>query len=258
VAINSTYLDALDLVIKQLSTGGVESHAVLALGVPDILTPLQDLKLRYGNLVDGIALRDDSERIRHYHGLAETFGSIVDSRDLLQRLKLKPTFIDVAVLRGYEEIVDLNYSIPETYQRAFDLVIDCGTLEHCFNIGTAFRNMCDATKLGGYIITVAPLSMVNHGFFNLCPTFYVDGFEDNGFKIELLGIIENKQLKVLRLADQTRRFSMPPETAILCVAKRTTELAFKWPIQTKYKNMLTGFQLNSEVTQTVPSPSEAW
>jgi len=85
VGINSTYLDALDLVIKQLSTGGVESHAVLALGVPDILTPLQDLKLRYGNLVDGIALRDDSERIRHYHGLAETFGSIVDSRDLLQR-----------------------------------------------------------------------------------------------------------------------------------------------------------------------------
>ena len=78
-------------------------------------------------------------------------------------MRIDADFIDIKKLRGVEKIVDLNEPLPAEYHNVYDLVIDTGTLEHSFNVGVAFRSMCQMAKVGAHIITLAPASMVNTG-----------------------------------------------------------------------------------------------
>jgi hypothetical protein len=69
--------------------------------------------------------------------------------------------------------VDLNY--PEDWPEKYDVVIDGGTAEHCFNVGQVFANILSAVRPdGGIVVHVNPLNMMNHGFWNISPTAYAD------------------------------------------------------------------------------------
>ena len=93
---------------------------------------------------------------------------------------------DVCAHRGVEILVDLN--IPNStsmYTSRYDLVIDNGTLEHCFNIGEALINTARLAKHSfGHVFHINPLYMPNHGFFDICPTFLFDFYHQNQFKIK--------------------------------------------------------------------------
>jgi len=52
------------------------------------------------------------------------------------------------------------------------VVLDAGTMEHCFNVGQTIRNIVDMTKVGGFVIHLNPMTMINHGFFNYHPRFF--------------------------------------------------------------------------------------
>jgi len=89
--------------------------------------------------------------------------------------------VDIKAHQGTERVADLNYpSDLGTY----DLVVDCGTVEHCSNIFNAIKNAADAVKVGGRILHHSPVSMLNHGYFNICPVFYRDYYRLNGWTIE--------------------------------------------------------------------------
>jgi SAM-dependent methyltransferase len=90
------------------------------------------------------------------------------------------TCIDAAEGPGVK-VSDLSKNLREFYGfvESFDMVTNLGTLEHVFDIATAFRNAHDLSKVGGYMIHVLPSNCnINHGYYcvqprmieNLCAT----------------------------------------------------------------------------------------
>ncbi len=78
---------------------------------------------------------------------------------------------------------DLN--VPIDLGLDFDTVIDSGSLEHVFDIASAFRNLIRFCRVGGRIMHILPVNNLNgHGFWqfssDLIYTLYSqeNGFED--------------------------------------------------------------------------------
>lgn len=94
--------------------------------------------------------------------------------------------VDVASSRGVERTADLNYPCE---LGEYDLVLDCGTTEHCFNVGQALVNAAHAVKPGGAIFHYFPMCVMNHGFWNASPTLFKDFYSQNGWSLQMAGIV---------------------------------------------------------------------
>lgn len=88
--------------------------------------------------------------------------------------------VDIVQHHGTELLTDL--SVLQDLGR-YDLVLDCGTMEHVSNIAHGFINAASAVALGGHILHEIPLNMVNHGYWNISPVWFVDFYTKNGFEI---------------------------------------------------------------------------
>jgi hypothetical protein len=171
-----------------------------------------------------------------WHGLAGRLTRIVDSGAFFDALTIDCTAIDIHASRGGERIVDLNGALPADLIGAFDFALDPGALEHCFNIGAAIANVARAVAVGGYVCHFSPMSMFNHGFYDLNPTFFHDVYTQNGFEIALLKRCVGDPLssKTFEIP-ATARFADPPSDASLVViAKRMRAGEPIWPMQSKY------------------------
>lgn len=78
-------------------------------------------------------------------------------------------------------IIDLN--LPIKYFDRYDLVIDSGTAEHCFNIGNVFSGYHQLLSNGGYLYQWSPFISPNHGFYSINPTLYYDLARDGMFEL---------------------------------------------------------------------------
>lgn len=216
----------------------------VCLAYPDLVVPGPIIDEIYGlGFAESLKTREDADSVRDWHHLPETFGPVYDTIAFLARCGIHADVIDAAMLWGVDRIVDLNDPLPADLFGKYQLVIDTGTLEHCFNVGGAFRNMCDMTALNGVILSMAPLSIVNHGFWNFSPTAFYDGFTQNGFKPLFLQA-RAKSVDSVSMYDFSKatdeRISVAPETVIISAARRISSVPFKWPIQSKYKDLLSG------------------
>lgn len=73
------------------------------------------------------------------------------------------------------------FKLPER----FDVVTNFGTAEHVFNIAAVFRSIHDALKPGGVALHVLPtFGDINHGFYNIHPTVYLDLAAANNYEID--------------------------------------------------------------------------
>jgi hypothetical protein len=189
--------------------------SILSLGYPDLAVTNADLQALFG-------VRAPANQIT---GRPDTAAA-------LRALGATMRAIDVRRSRGVEEIVDLN--VPQELGQ-YDLVLDAGTIEHCFNVGTALMNAAGAVRVGGRIFHTPPLSMVNHGFFNLCPTLLYDFYGQNGWEIELLVGREAMGRGASFSLDPIGRAPVPAECVIHCLARRTTEGPLLIPVQAKYR-----------------------
>lgn len=165
-----------------------------------------------------------------YPELSDSDGRI---EDIIEKKGGTFACVDIFQHQGFEIICDLNQPVRFVQH---DLVIDPGTLEHCFNIGQAFMNAAGAVKLGGRIFHGSPMSMLNHGFYNLNPTLFGFFYQSNGFEIERIearsmGGIGNEIPMRLHA-----RFAGDGNSAIYCLAKRIEEKTFMFPTQNKYTN----------------------
>ena len=192
---------------------------VLSLGYPDILVTQDQLEELFGVRVE------KTTNFGKWHGCNFP---LPESLEFFQKIGSNLKCIDIYASRGCEEIVDLN--IPTDIGQ-FDLVIDGGTIEHCFHIGTALLNSAGAVKPGGRIIQGNPMSMMNHGFYNLSPTLLYDFYTQNGWEIEQFYAINNQGAYEI---PATKRFQAPPECSLFCVAKRVNDAPLKVPSQSKY------------------------
>lgn len=210
-----------------------ENGRACSAGYPDALVPQAEIKDKLG--VDGLELRTDREEMAKWHG-AKVPTEIVETRTLFKALGYELTVFDVEKWRGGEVIIDLNLPLSqaqaEWYGR-FDLVLDLGTLEHCFNIAQAARNLLSLVKVGGRIVHHLPLSYFNHGFYNLNPLWFRHIMEAAGFEIERLrGEVRGMEFTV---PDNARFLGVPDNAMLFCVAKRVSDAEWKWPIQNRYR-----------------------
>ena len=213
--------------------GGIACSA----GYPDLLvTPAQLDELLGKNVAARIPVRNDSSNIIQWHGAGRFLDCIFDSEAVFRELGYQLDVIDIASARGNEIIIDLNEPVPQNFDRSYDILLDTGTCEHCFNIGQAAINLASMVKLGGYLIQAMPLNSYNHGFYNVNPTWFADFYPSNGFEIlHLEGISDvvfNPQSFGLPLHD---RFNQAPENSIILMVARRSEMQdIRIPTQHKY------------------------
>ena len=88
--------------------------------------------------------------------------------------------------------MDLNYPLPiptpEPLLEPFGVILDLGTLEHCFNAPQALETMQQLIAPGGFIIHWNPFYMPNHGFYSFNPTFYADWYKSRGFTLKSVSV----------------------------------------------------------------------
>ena len=241
MAIEALYLQLMHQAIGRLRTR-LPSPRALLLAYPDILVPRAALGRLVGeSLLQGLPVRDDARATWEYHGLQGVQDPMFESVAFFRALGVEADVIDVARLRGVETIVDLNHPLPEAFARRYDLVVDTGTCEHCFNVGQAFMNSCEALAQGGLLMHAAPLSRVNHGFWNFSPTVYPDFMEANGFELQLLTGVSGDLASGMRTfpVDPVARFDPPPASALYVIAERREVRDLRWPVQRKYRGMIT-------------------
>lgn len=198
-------------------------ESLLSLSYPDMVMSQEELKQTLG-----------------FNTTCETnYGSwhgrnhpLPDTEEVFLKMGVKSTrYVDIVASRGKEEIFDLNY--PQCLG-AYDIVLDCGTTEHCANIWQATLNAANAVKVGGVIFHTPPLTMLNHGFYCPQPTFYHDLYTQNNWQIEILVAISREgQPTPLQ---PTLRFNAGSNVSSYIIAKRLDGSCLKFPMQSKYLN----------------------
>ena len=213
------------------------SRRILSLGYPDIIASPKQLAEIFGEaLVSKAQIREDSAEIISWHRLSNFIDEIVESEHFFELLGYQLEVVDVAQARGNEHILDLNEPCPEEFHLRYDLLIDSGTCEHCFNIAQAVKNLANMVSLNGIIYQSNPCSMYNHGFYNLNPTWYYDFYENNGFRIHDLQIVNNPVIKptFYEYSRYSRFKGIPENSSIMMVAQKNEVQEITWPMQRKY------------------------
>lgn len=84
---------------------------------------------------------------------------------------------------GYEQptfIADLNlrHNASEAWKGAFDTVLNFGTLEHVFDVRTAFDEVSSSLRIGGTAVHLLPANQeCGHGFYQFSPEFFFSYFQ---------------------------------------------------------------------------------
>jgi hypothetical protein len=158
-----------------------------------------------------------------------------DTEEVFQAMGSELRCVDYKKLMGNEIVADLN--LPCDLGQ-YALVIDPGTLEHCFNVMVALKNAAGAVMPGGRIFHCNPISMVNHGFYQFCPTWYFDFYQHNGWKV--IGQKVGNSSESVDI-DPVRRVRVAQELSNYVLASRPmlcAPLRDDFPIQSKYRAML--------------------
>jgi hypothetical protein len=84
---------------------------------------------------------------------------------------------------------DISQRVPAEMCRRAGSVFDLGTLEHIFDVAEGFRNVHRLLSKGGTVIHCAPVTMYNHGDYNLNPILFRDFYLANRYEILDHGMI---------------------------------------------------------------------
>lgn len=201
----------------------------LSLGHPDILATKKELSFISKHFdTDNVEVHQARRNISHVP-------IIGNARPVFKAMGADLTVIDTrAHLYNVDYEVDLNFPV-EKWQSAFDLVIDCGTTEHCFNVGQALKNVANFVAKDGFVYHMVPLCHWNHGFWNFSPGVFYDFYDDNGFIIHRLEAeYRGKFLPV----NATTKFEIPNSGRrlnLMCLAERKEIKPITFPLQRKYR-----------------------
>jgi SAM-dependent methyltransferase len=211
MGIVNLHIEKIDHLIKNYFTSQSEKQVAI-IGFPDMVQNLTVLEKIF----------DKESLDKSYHN------GIYYLIDILKNQhNCHSTVFDIKKVRGIEEFLNLNLPLPDSFKGKFDFVIDSSCLEHCFNVPQAFRNLCDLVRIGGIVTTIAPISLFNHGYYNINPIFYEDGFLTNGFNLLSQTIVDNNGDIIIGFSSKT----MARKCFILTTAIKIEEKEFTFPIQ---------------------------
>jgi hypothetical protein len=235
---------------------------ILSLGYPDLLISPAFVE-RFFPQLSGVKIptRSDSEVVARGHGRPP--GTVFyDAFAFFEALGGKLTVIDFADLGHGEKVVDLNQPLsqnrrdPQSWHNRFDIIIDPGTIEHCFNVATAMENIVSMLRASGFVFHQDAISFPNHGFFSLSPTFFVDFYASNGFEIAqprcfITNAHRSSELMLWDLVkflkiDQAKEYAPIPRSPGALIGEYVArkgrdpilpiQRKVVWPIQHKYGN----------------------
>lgn len=214
---------ALDKLGLAMAAPYIRGHDVLCLGYPDITAPHEQVERLLG-----VRPRVFTEHNKE-HQISWNLPETVDTLKLAGAGEVD--CVDIKPSRGVEREVDLNQ--PYTWGRRYGLVINPGTVEHCFNIATAMFNAWRAVDVGGVLLHVVPVSMVNHGFWNVCPTAIVDFARENAGM--LLRIAARDREWRMVDVDHVKRCTVPPEVVLYATVQKVADTPEVIPTQWRYR-----------------------
>jgi len=108
--------------------------------------------------------------------------------------------LDISDYQGSEIIFDLNSApIDPKLKNQFDVIFDLGTIEHLINPYQGLVNIFELIDIGGeYWFDIPCNNWIDHGFFQISPTFYHDlSLQFLGLKLVELGIhVDNRSILI--------------------------------------------------------------
>ena len=176
------------------------------------------------------------------------------------------TVLDASSYEDADTIHDMNDAVPESWHGQYDAVIDGGSLEHIFNIPTAFANLANMLKVGGTIFVNTPANnMMGHGFYQFSPELMFRIFSEvNGFsrpnvllyEARYPGVELNKKTTVYEVVDPDRirqRVGLLNKKPVIMMVEATkvrdAQMFATPPLQSDYLAMWNGH----EPEQATPS-----
>ena len=176
------------------------------------------------------------------------------------------TVLDASPYEDADTIHDMNNPVPEEWHGKYDAVIDGGSLEHIFNVPTAFANLSNMLKVGGTIFLNTPANnMMGHGFYQFSPELMFRIFsEANGFALQNVllyearypGVELNKKTTIYEVVDPDRirqRVGLLNKKPVIMMVEATkirdVQMFATPPLQSDYLVMWN----NSEEEGTTPS-----
>lgn len=207
----------------------------LSFGHPDILATPADLSHLFGG-----ELPIDNKEVRESRRMSPPEDIIGNARIVFKAMRGKLRVADKYRGYGVDFIVNLNNPIPEgKINSDFDLVIDPGTSEHCFNVGQALVNMASCVGVRGYIYHRVPLAHFNHGFWNFSPCAFYDFYSHNGFEILELVAERGGKTESVPFAKGGPKWIYNNDgrkCQLICMARRNSDTPVTFPTQYKYKS----------------------
>jgi SAM-dependent methyltransferase len=101
--------------------------------------------------------------------------------------------LDASAYEGADILHDLAEPVPSELEERFDLVVDCGSLEHVFDVPTALRSYMRMVRVGGrLVIQTMANNHCGHGFYQLSPELFFRALsEQSGYRVERLQLVED-------------------------------------------------------------------
>lgn len=170
---------AVKLMLKEHATYRF-TDPVLMLGVPEIYATFEELvswSKQFNvpvRMPDQVTLSPNNQARQFGWVTAQTFFDMLGLKELLS------TDIEGAD-HAADQHQDLNDPLPDNLINRFNLVIDPGTLEHVFDMKTAFTNITRALRVGGNVVHFLPIYSFNGGYFSINPNVMMDYYALNGF-----------------------------------------------------------------------------
>jgi hypothetical protein len=212
---------ALDRLGLEMIAGFIKGARILCLGYPDITAEADEverlLKVRPQKFTDHGA----------DHGVSHRLPETINTFRLAGAVSVE--CVDVRVIRGMERVVDLN---ERQSWIGYDLVINPGTVEHCFDVAAAMFNAWRAVDVGGVVLHVAPMTMLNHGFWNVCPTALADFAAANGGRILEMKARDREWKDVP--VERVKRFRAPPESVLYATVHKADLIPERIPTQWRF------------------------
>jgi hypothetical protein len=168
------------------------------------------------------------------------FGSTIDQESVFKLMGFSEVIsLDALPDEQPTLLHNLNEPLPSEHWNRYDLVLDSGTSEHCFDVKTVFSNAAQAVKVGGFICHILPMSgWVDHGFFCFSPVSIKTFYESNGFSSLEVKIIFWSGLGAMRSFDYESKSTLianfPHRSLVFYVGRKDFATSIRTPIQPIY------------------------
>src|SRR5262245_56313009 len=153
MGITAMYMPLLKSTIEMVRPSADTKVRALAVAYPDLLVSRADMVAVFGDAITPhLTSRADSDAVNRWHASGDRFPTLFDTSAFFAGLGVTLDCIDITVARGIERVVNMNEPLPADMVGRYDMVMDFGTVEHCFNIAQAMRNCALALRDGGCTI----------------------------------------------------------------------------------------------------------